>query len=320
MLSAKIISCGGAGDIVENNLWLHFEHGRIGSITGFDPTKRFIGSVGLSANLLSCALSPDKHRMWGPKVAGDDIYIYEIGTATGNELGSFKAPASENYGVVFAPDTNRIWLAGDASEYLYEIGTTDGVIVGSFVAEFDGGRRTLAFATDKNNFWMYERNTPYIWNLSTVDASVLGSLAYPVSQNAVPGGLTYAADNHRLWFAERDTDYMYEMGTITGNLVGSLPTPASDTIGLALSEKNRLWNMDSTTNYLIEIGTAYERANPGTYVHFQTTFGQKPDVALGPIGALSQDVYFKEPTVGSFFIDAGTHPAKAMWIAWGSRA
>ena len=192
-------------------------------------------------------------------------------------------------------------------------------------ATYPGG---LTFSTDKNRLWLADETKKYIFEIGTANSAVYGSFTFPIGYTGAGGwhvGLAFASDKNRLWFSHDRAKYVCEIGTTDYNAIGSfktINTGLDGIVGIEFTPDYYLLgnDIDSGRKYIIQMGTAYGRAYSGTYVHFQTPFSAQPTIAIGQIGDIgNKSVFIMEPSPGSFWLKAGTYPAKASWMAWGSR-
>ncbi|GAH95300.1 unnamed protein product, partial [marine sediment metagenome] len=107
-----------------------------------DSRNIFYNSIGTFNNIFGslaeptevdyAAFAPDKGRLWCTDYS--DYYIYEIGTTTGNLIGSIRGPGLAHRGITYVPATKHLWVADNtvAGRYIYELGTTTGAEIGSF--------------------------------------------------------------------------------------------------------------------------------------------------------------------------------------------
>jgi DNA-binding beta-propeller fold protein YncE len=290
------------------------EHGRIGSITGYDKTKQIIGSFPTPtvAGGFGLAFADDNKRIWVSELTGG--YIHEIGTTNYNSLGSFNPPGLANDALAISPDKYRLWAADADTGYIREIGTTNYNVIGSFKTPAINPYG-LAFANDTNRLWVAcLAAQKYIYEIGTTTGNKIGSFA---AIGAYPTGLGYVPETHRLWHSDKANDYIYEIGTTTGAAIGSFQTPSGEPWGLTyIPDSNYLWSLDNSKKYVYILGTAAQRSQAGVYIRFGLPFAAKPDVAIAQLG--TRNVYIEEPTKTNCRFKASSYPAKAMYMAWGS--
>ena len=313
----------GTGDVTQDKLWLNLEHGRIGSITDYNAEDRVLGSFDFNPTdgAWPVAFAGDTNRLWTIDISEE--YVFELGTHTGNILGSFPAPGASSYGMTYADDSKHLWIARAdiGNEYVYEYGTA-GNVLGSITVLFDQPM-SLAYDPVTNRLFCYGATVQYIFEIGTTTGAIVGSFAPPYNEGvgAAPGGMCYAPDKNTLYWGGRGKKYIWELNKSSGNIIGSFQSPATGPTGVVIdTDQYTMFHGDRTGNRIIQMGTAVGRTVAGNYINFSKGFSSKPDVVVTQIGGDNDRVYIEEPSTGSFRLKAGSYPAKAMWMALGSRA
>jgi hypothetical protein len=293
------------------------ETGRIGSLTTPVWTDRSLGSYDITqANYYyGMTFLPDKNRIVVNKtdtIGGE--YLVEIGTTIGNLIGSVKFMSGIvgiPYGLVLATDKNKFWVcvSGAAGRrYVYNIGTTTGNVIGSFVIPTTG--RDITFSDETGH--LFVSTSSIIYEIGTTTGNVVGSWTKS------SWGLAFNSDHGHLFYDD-GAYYIHEIGTTDGRELGSYKGPRDSTQQILFFDPDNILDVYAVNdNYVNKIGTNFGRAYSGTYVQFSSPFPTQPSVTIGQIDDIgNKSVFIMEPTVGSFWLKAGTYPAKAMWMAVG---
>jgi hypothetical protein len=229
--------------------------------------------------IMGLAYAPDTKHLW----FGDNIvnYLYEIGTTTGNIIGSIpgpQVPFCDITAITLSPDKNRIWLPEDVSMYIFEIGTTTGNVIGSFRSP-DDSPLGVAFADDTNHLWHSDTTYGYIYELGTTTGNVIGSFIKPFSS---PIRDLAFDSNHNLWVAGATGGCIYKVGTTTGDLLGSITAELPDALEY-VPEHHRLWyasaKLSPIRRHIIETGTV------SRYSHLKNRCVDGPSIQRRSIGS-----------------------------------
>ncbi len=182
----------------------------------------------LPAPRRSGGLTFDGEHLWsGLYASGNDIFIFEVDTATGALVDTIPAPRDDCYGLAY--DGQNLYylhhyMGNDHHIYKLDL---QGNVIDSFLTP----KHYMAGLTfDGHHLWagVYYDPDGAIYQLDPDSGNLIRSFTAP---NTQPWGLAF--DGSSLWMVDYYADTIYQIDTVSGQVLSSFPSPGSHPTGAA---------------------------------------------------------------------------------------